>query len=192
MNETATATTNRNNNLDHIKTASNQASEQQLYGRWQNLIATNAAVAIGSRVSGGKCEIYVNGMCVQLGARSTSFPSVVIVSGEPKFADDASSILTNPTVVIEIVSGTADISDRAEKLERYLALSSIKECFLVRADEMRIEHYARQNAKQWLYRIYDGRDDVVSLDAINCKLSLAEFYAQVKVKEASLASRSVH
>ncbi|HMT08067.1 MAG TPA: Uma2 family endonuclease [Pyrinomonadaceae bacterium] len=192
MNETATATTNRNNNLDLYKSTSNDALTPQLHGRWQNLIATNAAVAIGSRVSGGKTEIYVNGMCVQLGAKATSFPSVAIVAGEPKFADDASSILTNPTVVIEIVSGTADISDRAEKLERYLALASIKECFLVRADEMRIEHYARQNAKQWLYRIYDGRDDVVSLDAINCKLSVAEFYAQVKVREASLASRSVH
>jgi hypothetical protein len=35
---------------------------------------------------------------------------------------------------------------------------------------MRIEHYARQNAKQWIYRIYNERDDVISLESINCKL----------------------
>lgn len=192
MNESAALSATKSNNINNLQSSSVSSQTSAGIGRWQNLIATNAAVAIGSRVSGGKTEIYVNGMCVQLGARATSFPSVAIVSGEPKFADDASSILTNPTVVIEIVSGTADISDRAEKLERYLALTSIKEYFLIRADEIRIEHYARQNAKQWLYRIYDGRDNVVSLDAINCKLSVAEFYAQVKLRSVELSSKAVN
>jgi len=57
---------------------------------------------------------------------------------------------------------------------------------------MRVEHYARQNAKQWIYRIYDERDDVISLDAIGIKISLAEVYAQVKLKESQLSSKAVN
>jgi Uma2 family endonuclease len=57
---------------------------------------------------------------------------------------------------------------------------------------MRVEHYARQNAKQWIYRIYNERDDVISLDSINCKVSLAEVYSQVKVRGAELSSKAVN
>ena len=51
---------------------------------------------------------------------------------------------------------------------------------------MRVEHYAWQNAKQWIYRIYNEREDVIALDSINCKLSLSEIYAQVNLRESEL------
>jgi hypothetical protein len=57
---------------------------------------------------------------------------------------------------------------------------------------MRIEHYAKQSPKQWMYRIYDERDDVISLDSINCKISLVEIYAQIKLGESELSSRAVN
>ena len=160
--------------------------------RWHNLIATNTAIAVGSRLAGNRAEIYVNGMRVQLRNDLVCYPDVVIVSGAPQFTDDNSDILRNPTIVIEIFSSATDPSDKTQKLESYLAIASVKDCFLVKADEMRVEHYARQNAKQWLYRIYDERDDVISLDSINLKISLAEIYAQMNVKQAELSSKAVN
>jgi hypothetical protein len=57
---------------------------------------------------------------------------------------------------------------------------------------MRIEHYAKQNAKQWIYKIYNERDDVLSLESINCKVSLSEIYAQIKFGHAPLQSAAVN
>lgn len=191
MTETATAAQKSNNSTSFNQNPTDKQSPASS-GRWQNLIATNTAIAIGSRIHGTKAEIYVNGMAVQLAGKSIGYPSVVVVGGEPKFSNAGEDVLVNPTVVVEIIGGDNNPADRAQKLECYLAIPSIKECFLIRTDEMRVEHYARQNAKQWLYRIYDERDDVVSLDSVNCKLSVAEIYAQIKVKEASMSSRAVH
>ena len=157
---------------ENLKHRPLHGSQKPSAGRWGSLIATNAALAIGSRIHGSKSEIYVNGMCVELGKGSTSCPSIVIVNGDPKFAEGR-EVLQNPTVVVETISNDVDPLGRAERLEGYLALPSIKECLLVRSDQMRIEHYARQNAKQWLYKIYDERDDVVSIDTLNCKVSQA-------------------
>jgi len=168
-----------------------QSPQNAAGGRWSSLIATNAAIAIGSRIHGSKSEIYVNGMCVELSRNKTSCPSIVIVNGEPKFTEGR-EVLQNPTVVLETVSNDVDPLGRAEKLEGYLALPSIKECLLVRSDQMRIEHYARQNAKQWLYKIYDERDDVVSIDTLNCKVSVAEIYAKVDVKMSGLSSKAIN
>lgn len=160
--------------------------------RWHNLISTNFAIAIGSRIHRSTCEMYCNDMQVRIGKDSICFPDVVVVNGEPIFADDKAELLQNPTVVVEIFSTLAKSTYRTKKLEGFLAIPNIKECLLVNENEMRIEHYARQNAKQWIYRIYNERDDVITLESINCKMSLTEIYAQVKMKESELSSKAVN
>jgi Uma2 family endonuclease len=131
-------------------------------------------------------------MRVEFSSNAFCCPDVVIVNGEPSFTDKNLDVLKNPTAVIEIFSNATNSADKQHKLETYLAMNSIKECILLKADEMRVEHYSRQNPKQWLYRIYNERDDVISLDSINCKVSLAEIYAQVNVKQAEFSSKAVN
>ena len=160
--------------------------------RFHNLIATNATIAIGSRLTGHKCDIYVNDMRVLLNQKRICYPDVVIVSGEPAFTDRSQEILINPTVVVDVFSSETNSTLKNEKLESYLAMESIRECLLVKEDEMRVEHFFKQNAKQWIYRIYNERDDVISIESINCKLSLAELYAQIKFREAEISSRAVN
>ena len=160
--------------------------------RWHNLIATNAAIAIGSRLHGNRSEIYVNAMRVRLGKNLICYPDVVVVNGEPNFSDANADLLLNPTAIIEVFSSVTNPSDKTRKQECYLAIDSIKECIQIKADEMRVEHYARQNAKQWLYKIYNERDDVISLDSINIKVSLAEIYAQINIRQAELSSKAVN
>lgn len=165
---------------------------KQAANRWHNLIATNIAIAVGSRTQGQKCDIYVNDMRVQLKNSRVCYPDVVFVSGEPVFADQNFDLLQNPTIAVEIVSANTNSLNKTARLENYLAMESIKECLLVREDEMRVEHYAKQNMKQWIYRIYNEKDDVISLEALNCKLSLSEIYAQIKFRQAEIRSTAVN
>ena len=160
--------------------------------RWHNLLVSNTAVALGSRIHGHKVEVYISNMRVKLKNSYICYPDLVVVSGEPSFADQNSDLLLNPTVIVEIFSNQTNSSDKTNKLESYLAMDSIKEFVLLKEEEMRVEHYARQNAKQWIYRIYNERDDVISLESINCKVSLAEVYAQVKTRGAELSSKAVN
>lgn len=160
--------------------------------RTHNLIGTNTTIAVGSRLRGQKCEVYANDMRVRLNNSRYCYPDVVIVNGEPSFADASQDILLNPTVIVEAFSNAAQFQDRGEKLESYLAMPSIRECLIVKEDEMRVEHYSKQNAKQWVYRIYNEREDVVSLDSVNCKISVAEIYAQIKFDHAAIGTQSVN
>lgn len=159
--------------------------------RTHNLIVSNITIAVGSRLTGHKTEIYASNMCVQVSPNRFSYPSVVIVSGEPHFLDAKLDVLLDPTVCVEIYSKDTSFHDKTEKLEAFLAMNSIREYLLVKEDEMRIEHYAKQNAKQWIYKIYNDRDEVVSLDSVNCKVSMTEIYAQVKFSPVEAKSQSV-
>ena len=160
--------------------------------RFHNILVSNTVVALGSRMHGHKAEIYISNMRVKLKNTYICYPDVVVVNGEPTFSDANNDLLLNPTLIFEIFSNQTNSADKTNKLESYLAMDTIKEFVLLKEEEMRVEHYARQNAKQWIYRIYNERDDVISLESINCKISLAEIYAQVKTKHAELSSKAVN
>ena len=148
--------------------------------RRHNLIGSNTTIAIGSRLRGHKCEVYVTDMRVKLSPQNYCYPDVVIVSGEPQFEGKDLDILLNPTVIVEIMSRNTLDNDKTEKLDRYLAMDSVKEIMLVKEEDARVEHYHKQTINQWIYKIYGNRDDVISLESINCKISLGEIYAQIK------------
>lgn len=147
--------------------------------RRHNLIGSNTIIALGSRLRGHKCEIYINDMRVKISDFDFCYPDVIVVKGEPKFDGNELDILINPTVVVEIVSKKTLYYDKTEKLDSYLQMPSVKECLLIREDEMRIEHFTKQNSKQFMFRIYTQNDEVISLETIGCKASLSEIYAQV-------------
>jgi Uma2 family endonuclease len=148
--------------------------------RRHNLIGSNTTIAIGSRVRGHKCELYVNDMRVKLAPHNYCYPDVVVVNGEPSFEGKELDILLNPTVIVEIMSKATLNHDKTEKLDRYLAMASVREIMLVKEEEMRVEHYFKQTQNQWTYKIYGNREDVISIESINCKISLSEIYAQIK------------
>ena len=148
--------------------------------RRHNLIGSNTTIAIGSRVRGHKCEVYVNDMRVKLAPHNYCYPDVVVVNGDPKFEGKELDILLNPTVIVEIMSRSTLNHDKTEKLDRYLAMESVREIMLVKEEDMRVEHYHKQTANQWTYKIYNNREDVISIESINCKVSLSEVYAQIK------------
>ena len=154
--------------------------ENTASSRHHNIIGSNTTIAVGSRLRGHGCEIYVNDMLIKLGDKSFGYPDIAIVKDSPQFEQNELEVLINPTIVIEILSPESLYHDKTEKLDRYLALASVRETILIREDEMLVEHYTKQAAGQWIYRIYRRADDNIMIDSINCRISLAEVYAQIK------------
>src|SRR5688572_5406858 len=89
-------------------------------GRRHNLICSNMTIAIGSRVAGQKCEVYVNDMRVQLNTRNFCYPDLIVVGTDPKFDPVEADVLLNPTVIVEVLSPSTSMRDKTEKLEGYL------------------------------------------------------------------------
>lgn len=148
-------------------------------GRIHSLIVTNATISVGSRLRSQNAELYAGNMRVRLNTDRYCYPSIVIVNGKPQFTGDLET-LKNPTVIIEIF---APENRSNEKIESYLEMDSVKECLLIKENEMRIEHYAKQTAKQWVYKVYTGADEMISIDAVSCKTSVSEIYARIKFNE---------
>ena len=105
--------------------------------RFHNLIGTNAVIALGVQLRGRRCEIYASDMRVRMRGARYGYPDVVVVCGEPQFADNEFDVLLNPVVVVEVLSDSTRFRDKTEKLETYLAMESVRECLLIEQNKMR-------------------------------------------------------
>jgi Uma2 family endonuclease len=110
-----------------------------------------------------------------------AYPDVTIVCGRPVLADDRQDILLNPVVIFEVLSPSTEKYDRGIKLQRYLAIESLKDYVLVDQDKARVEHYARGSAGAWTFRGYEGLDDQLKLDSVGVSLPLARIYDRVEL-----------
>lgn len=67
--------------------------------------------------------------------------------------------ITNPVVIVEVLSPSTETRDRGEKFEAYKLLASLKEYVLVSQDERRVE--IRRRVEQGWSREVAGPDDAV-------------------------------
>jgi Uma2 family endonuclease len=153
--------------------------------RRHNLITGNVFGEIRDQLKGKNCESYPNDMRVRMSASRYSYPDVVVVCGEPQFADNEFDVLLNPTVLVEVLSFSTRFRDKTEKLEDFRKLESLKECLLIEQDKIFIEHYIKQTPNQWLLRIYENAGEIVNLESIGCGIAVSDIYLQVKFKETS-------
>ena len=113
-----------------------------------------------------------------LPGRMYAYPDVTVVCGKPKLADDRQD---NPAVIFEVLSPSTETYDRGIKLQRYLAIETLKDYILVEQDKIRVEHYARGIAGAWTVRAYELLDDQLKLYFVGVSLTLARIYEGVEI-----------
>jgi Uma2 family endonuclease len=146
-----------------------------------NLIVTNSVRELSSQLKSRDCRVYSNDMRVDLrGRKLFAYPDVVVVCGDPQFADESQDNLRNPVVIIEVLSQSTESYDRGLKFIKYRRIESLKEYLLIAQDGAMVEHYVRQANGDWLMSEASGLDAVIRLGSIGCDLKLVEIYDKVK------------
>lgn len=111
-----------------------------------------------------------------------TYPDITIVCGPPHFTDAVRDTLTNPTVIIEILSASAERYDRGLKFENYRTIDSLCDYVLIAQDHYHIEHYVRQANGQWLLTEATQLDQAIDRQSIECTLSLEDVYEKVEIE----------
>jgi Uma2 family endonuclease len=148
--------------------------------RWHALIEMNIGRELSQQLKGRACEAYSNLRLRVTPTRLYTYPDVMVVCGDPQFADDEKDTLLNPILVVEVLSPSTQDCDRGGKFEHYRRLPSLVEYVIVEQSAPRVEHRVRQSVDRWLFTAIEGLDRTVQLDSIGCLLHLAEVYDKVQ------------
>jgi Uma2 family endonuclease len=121
------------------------ASEQH------NLIVANLVGELRAGLKGRPCRTYPSDMKVEVGPKGLfAYPDVSVVCGQPRFHDEVRDMLLNPKLIVEVLSPSTEAYDRGAKFAQYRKIASLTDFLLVSADNVHVEHFARQPNGQWL------------------------------------------
>lgn len=142
-------------------------------------LAMNVGFALrGARPEG--CTVFQSDMRVRVVATGrATYPDVSMVCGPLEYdpEDAARTTITNPTLIVEVLSVTTEKGDRGNKWMHYQRIPSLQEYVLV-SQHPRIEIYRRLLSGTWEY--IDAREGSVTL-AAGPTLDLATLYADLPV-----------
>jgi Uma2 family endonuclease len=148
--------------------------------RRHDRIATRLALLIGQHLRGTRCEDFSANMRVLATPSGLyTYPDLSVACDEPQFADPHVDTLTNPTLLVEILSPSTEAYDRGKKAKLYRAIPSLQELLLIAQDSYEVELYRRQGDGTWSLIEAKGLESAIALTSIGYTLSLRELYEKV-------------
>jgi len=138
-----------------------------------------AAAVIGELRAGLRarpCRVYSSDVRVFIPATQLStYPDVTVVCGKLETHPEDPGAITNPVLLVEVLSDSTEAYDRGQKFAHYRRLSSLKEYVLVSQREQRIELFRRSEAGSWtLHEASTGGR--IELESVGHALSVDEIY----------------
>ena len=128
---------------------------------------------------GGPCIPFNSDQRVRVeGTGLYSYPDLSIAC-PPVFDAARGEALTNPTVIVEVLSSSTEAFDRGARFAHYQRLSSLSDYILVSQREHRVDHSRCLESGQWLLTPLAGDEAVLELASIGCTVRLGDLYAGV-------------
>ena len=143
-------------------------------------IAGNIGAPLKLAMDPRGCRTYQGGIRVQRSddKRDTdkTRPDVVVRCGP----GSAKTYITDPLVIVEVLSPSTIDIDRGPKLDFYKSLPTVRHIALVYQDQMRVEHYRRSEAG-FEFEVLKVAGDRLHFDAVDFGIALAQVYFGVDV-----------
>jgi Uma2 family endonuclease len=150
------------------------------------LIVGNTLWLIRSALEGKPCRVYSTELRVRIKHRPRyRYPDLAILCSPTEFdeSDARKMSVTNPRVIIEVLSDSTEREDRGRKFHDYRSIDSFEEYLLISQDEPRVESFRKQPDGDWKITTWDGRDSVARIDSLAIDLPLKKVYEHITLPE---------
>jgi len=126
---------------------------------------------------GSTCQIFTSDLRVSVHwSRLITYPDVTIICGKPEYADEKRDTVTNPSLLVEVLSPSTESHDRGRKADLYRFIPSLREFLLIGQEPVMIDHYRRLPDGTWQIVALREMSDVLQLDSVGCSFPVAEVY----------------
>jgi Uma2 family endonuclease len=133
---------------------------------------------LGVALLGKPCTPYASDQRVHVPLSSGYvYPDASVTCSPVQTAPEDDETITNPRVVVEVLSESTEAFDRGEKFRGYASIPSLEDYVLLAQDGARVEVFTRQ-PDGWLLRRY-AAGETVTLASIHVSLAVDALYTGV-------------
>ncbi|GAC1633229.1 MAG: Uma2 family endonuclease [Ktedonobacteraceae bacterium] len=124
------------------------------------------------------CHVHTSDIKVQLNASRHVYPDIHVSCEQADWQGKLEAVRF-PTLIIEVLSPSAEAYDRGRKFLHYQETASIREYILINWQRQLVELYQRENGR-WSYQRY-GPDENVELASLSYEIPVSILYANSSV-----------
>jgi Uma2 family endonuclease len=137
-------------------------------------LAAAVITLLGPQLRGGQCRPFNSDLRVRTPTGLTTYPDVTVVCG-PRELDAADPLaVTNPALIVEVLSRSTEEYDSGDKFEHYKSFASLREYVLVSHRDRSVEIRSR-GEDGWSTNLV--REGEVAALSIGARLEVRELYA---------------
>ena len=150
-----------------------------------NRLATQAALLMGVFIFENDFGYIVSNSDTKIRIEDFNkvvYPDAVVICEKPEFFEGREDTITNPLLIVEVLSFSSKKHDRETKFEYYRTLPSFREYVLINQERKRVSVATKQPDATWILRDYDGEESTAVLYALhNCPLPLNRLYRNIEL-----------
>lgn len=148
-----------------------------------SLTIANTISTLSSRARGGPCRVFDSNLRIGILSKARlMYPDISVICGELLYdpRDKGMTTVTNPRVIVEVLSPGTEDYNRTDKFDRYREIDSFEEYVLISYAAPRVETYRRRSDGGWTFDVFIGLDATAMVTSLGIEVPLREIYAGVE------------
>jgi Uma2 family endonuclease len=118
-----------------------------------------------------ECRVYGSDLKLYIAAWDHGiYPDGMVICDEPVFWNGQQDVVTNPSLVVEVLSPSTARYDRVTKVPFYQSIPSLKQILVLAQDKIWVEHHQRQSETSWLITLYSSTQDTLNIRGVSIAL----------------------
>jgi Uma2 family endonuclease len=139
-------------------------------------LAAAVMAELRTALAAKSCAVFSSDLKIRIDATNRStYADAVVICGPEIHSNIDPNAITNPTVIVEVLSPSTEASDRGEKWRHYQRLASLREYVLVSQDSAYVEVF-RRDGDEWVLRTATA-GQMVELPSQGVRISVDAIYA---------------
>jgi Uma2 family endonuclease len=144
-----------------------------------SVVQGNVIRALGNALDDTPCRVFTSDLRVYVASGELyTYPDACVVCGDIRYHQRRTDTITNPSVIIEVLSPSTRDYDRSAKFAMYKGLASLREYALVDSERAHVECF-RPREGEWTVQMFDGLDAACQFEALDCEIPLSRIYHKV-------------
>lgn len=154
-------------------------------------IETNLIFQLRLRLIGRGCRVFAANMRLKVPMMPPyRYGDLSGLCGKPKFEKiDGVDVLTNPSLIIEVLSRSTEGFDRGDKFSWYKSIPTLTEYLLIAQHRPHISQFLKQPGGSWNNLEFNDLSETLKIVTLGCELPLTEIYQDVNLGPPKLALR---
>jgi Uma2 family endonuclease len=103
----------------------------------------------------------------------------MVIKGNPVYEGTGTTTVTNPLLIVEVLSNSTKNYDQGDKFDYYRSLAEFREYILIDQYNYHVKQFAKNLEGKWVLTEYEEEESVLLLESVNFSISFRDIYQRV-------------